>query len=147
MAPHRRRWNGPPNEMLSQNAIETATITGGVGQRKIATREAAPTPRRTASWRGERAPNRPAKTPRKLAMNGAAASAARPSGSRPPRRAIVGNSAVISAIVTPTPVAATRSRARLRPSARRLGDGLNDRDPNTTYLEAALLACEVSCRA
>ena len=53
----------------------------------------------------------------------------------------------MSAIVTPTPVAATRSSARLRPSARRLGDGLNDGDRNTTYLEAALLACEVSCRA
>ena len=51
------------------------------------------------------------------------------------------------AIVTPTPVAATRSSARLRPSARWLADGWNDGVRITTYLEAALLACEVSCRA
>ena len=53
---------------------------------------------------------------------------------------------VTSATVTPTPIAATRSSARLRPSARWLGDGLND-GRNTTYLEAARSACEVSCRA
>ena len=53
----------------------------------------------------------------------------------------------MSAIVIPTPVAATRSSARLRPSARMLGDGWNDGVRITTYLEAALLACEVSGRA
>jgi len=53
----------------------------------------------------------------------------------------------MSAIVTPTPVAAIRSSARLRPSARWVGDGWNDGVRITTYLEAALLACEVSCRA
>ena len=101
IVPHRRRWNGPPNDRLSQNAIEMATITAGVGQMKSASSEAAPRPRRTASWTGERAPNRPAKTPSRFAMKGAAASAARPSGSRPPRRAIVGRRAVMSAAVTP----------------------------------------------
>ena len=104
-------------------------------------------PRISASCADERGPNRPAKALRRLATNGAAASADRPSGSRPPRRAIVGRRAVTSAIETPTPVAATRSSARLRQSARRLGDGLNDGDRNTTNLETALLACEVSCRA
>ena len=54
IVPHRRRWNGPPNDRLSQNAIEMATITAGVGQMKSASREAAPRPRRTASWTGER---------------------------------------------------------------------------------------------
>ncbi len=51
-------------------------------------------------------------------MYGAAASAARPIGSSPPRRAMVGRSVVISATVTPTPIDATVSSARLRPTAR-----------------------------
>ena len=147
MAPHRRRWNGPPNERLIQKTKATAIITGATGTTNTSRSEAAPMPRISASCAEERGPNRPAKALRRLATKGAAASADRPRGSRPPRRAIVGRRAVTSAIETPTPIAATRSSARLRPSARRLGDGLNDGDRNTTYLEAALLACEVSCRA
>ena len=96
-----------------------------------------------ASWSGVRGPKRPANTPRKLARNGAAASADSPSGSSPPRRAIVGSSAVMRAPLTPTPTAAARSSARLRAIVRWDGDGRSD-DRNTTYLEAALLACEVS---
>ena len=65
-------------------------MTNGVGRTKRAMSDAAPAQRMTASWRGDRGPNRPANTPSRLAMNGAAASAARPSGSRPPRRATVG---------------------------------------------------------
>ena len=57
----------------------------------------APAPRMSASWRGDRGPNRPANAPSRFAMNGAAARAARPIGSRPPRRAIVGRSVVTSA--------------------------------------------------
>ena len=43
---------------------------------------------------------------------------------------------MIKAPVTPRPIAATRSSARLRPSARCLGDGWND-GRNTGYLETA----------
>src|SRR5688500_9554789 len=147
IAPQRRRWNGPPNERLIQKTKDTAIMTGAIGRTNTSRSEAAPTPRTTASWTDERGPMRPANALRRFATNGAAASAERPSGSSPPRRAIVGRSAVTRPIETPTPTAATRSSARLRPSARRFGDGLNADDRNTTYLEAALLACEVSCRA
>ena len=107
--------------------------------------DAAPAPRMRASWRGERGPKRPAKTPRRLAMKGAAASAARPSGSRPPRRAIVGRRVVTGPCSPRHRRQPSRSSARLRPSARYSARVRDDRC--TTYLEAARLACEVSCRA
>ena len=47
-------------------------------------------------------------------MKGAAASAARPSGASPSRRATVGSNAPTSAVVVPMPTATDRSRARLR---------------------------------
>ena len=148
IAPHRRRWNGPPNERLSQKTIETAIITGGVGrttssdQRGRADaadeRELA---RRTAARPGRRT------TPSRLAMNGAAASAARPdrleaaaAGDRREEGRDEGH--------------ASRRRRRPRRGRARgcarpradVGDGWSD-GRNTTYLEAARLACEVSCRA
>ena len=95
MAPHRRRWNGPPNERLIQKTNATAIITGATGTTNTSRSEAAPMPRISASCAEERGPNRPAKALRRLATNGAAASADRPRGSRPPRRAIVGRRAVI----------------------------------------------------
>src|SRR5688572_5298473 len=104
IAPHRRRWNGPPNDRLNQKTNATAIITGAIGSTNTSRSEAAPTPRISASWPDERGPNRPAKALRRLATNGAAASAERPSGSRPPRRAIVGSSAVTRAIETPTQI-------------------------------------------
>ena len=78
------------------------------------------TPRRPRGQRRaggpDRGPTRPAKAPSRLAMNGAAASAARPMGSRPPRRAIVGSR---SRRARPTPSRSRdRSSARLRPIAR-----------------------------
>ena len=53
---------------------------------------------------------------------------------------------VINAAVTPTPTAAIRSNVMLRQTARCCADGWRD-GRNTTYLEAARPACEVSCRA
>jgi hypothetical protein len=47
---------------------------------------------------------------------------------------MAGSKALMSAIVTPTPIAATRSSARLRPIARWDGVGWSD-GRNTTYLE------------
>ena len=78
MAPQRRRWNGLPNERLIQKMTATAIITGAVGRMSRAASDAAPTPRTSASCRAERGPTRPAKALSRLAMNGAAASAARP---------------------------------------------------------------------
>ena len=138
IAPHRRRWNGPPNEMLSQKMSDTAIMTAAVGQRNSSSSDAAPMPRMTASWAVERGPNRPANAPSRLATNGAAASAASPIGSRPPRRAMVGSSVVTSAALTPTPTAAIRSRARFRPTSRWVGDGRSD-GRSTRYLEAGPL--------
>ena len=48
-------------------------------------------------------------------MNGAAARAASPIGSRPPRRAIVGSSVVTRAAVTPTPTAASEVEGEIPP--------------------------------
>ena len=50
-------------------------------------------------------------------MNGAAARAARPIGSRPPRRATVGRRAVTIAIVTPMPTAATQVEGEIAPDS------------------------------
>ncbi len=113
-------------------------MTAAVGHTNSSSSEAAPRPRRTASCAVERGPKRPANAPSRLAMKGAAASAARPSGSRPPRRAIVGSSVVTSATLTPTPTAAIRSRARFRPTSRWVGDGRSD-GRSTRYLEAGPL--------
>src|SRR6185503_5154511 len=146
MAPHRRRWNGPPKERLSQKTIATPTTTGAGGTMNRMRSEAAPRPRMRLSWAVFRGPSRPAKAPRKLATNGAAVRAASPIGSRPPRRATVGRIAPTRAIVTPMPTATTRSRARFRPIARRDAEARSD-GRITEYLEAARSACEVSCRA
>ncbi len=100
----------------------------------------------SASPNADRGPTRPANIPSRFAMNGAEARAASPIGSTPPRRAIVGSSAPTSAIVTPMPMAATKSKARFRPTARRSGRVARD-GRSTRYLVTALLACEVSCRA
>ena len=89
----------------------------------------------TVSWTVLRGPSRPANAPRKLATNGAEARAASPIGARPPRRATVGRIALTSAIVTPMPTATTRSRARLRPSVRRIAVEGSDGRINA-YLEA-----------
>ena len=51
MAPHRRRWNGPPNERLIQKTNATAIITGAIGTTNTSRSEAAPMPRMSASLR------------------------------------------------------------------------------------------------
>ena len=100
--------------------------------------EAAPTPRGSRPS-GERsaARTRPANAPSRLAMNGAAARAARPIGSRPPRRAMVGSSDDDEGEAH---AGADRARpGRGRDCARsRAGcaDGLRVTAWNTTYLEA-----------
>jgi hypothetical protein len=78
-----------------------AMITALLGSTTRAASEAAPIARRTANCRVERGPNRPAKTLRRFVRKGAAARAARPRGSMPPRRAIVGSNVDTSAPVMP----------------------------------------------
>ena len=138
MAPQSRSWKGLLSDRLTQKTMPAATMTGGVGSTNSGSSEAAPRTRIAAIWRADRGPTRPANAPRRLAMNGAAARAARPMGSRPPRRAIVGSSDTTRARLTPAPTAPTMSRARLRPVSRRCAEGemgLSD-GLNTTYLEA-----------
>ena len=135
MAPHSRSWKGLLSDRLIQKTMPAATMTGGVGSTSNGSSDAAPKTRIAASWRAERGPTRPANAPRRLAMKGAAARAARPIGSSPPRRAIVGSSETTSARLTPAPTAPVRSRARFRPTSRRCADGLRE-GLNTTYLEA-----------
>ena len=102
-----------------------------VGERR---RAAGARPRRTPgsarAGRAIAARRWPAKAPSRFAMNGAAARAARPIGSRPPRRAIVGSRVVTSAAVTPTPIdrdsvegEVAPDRALMRASSRRAPAG------------------------
>ena len=70
IAPHRRRWNGPPNDRLIQNTRPAPIITGGVGSTNSATSDAAPTARTSARCLVERGPTRPANAPRRFATNG-----------------------------------------------------------------------------
>ena len=71
-------------------------------------------------------------------MNGAVASAAMPSGTRPPCRAIAGSSAPTTALVIPMPTAPTRSSDRFRRTAAgpvgRRPFTLDSTGPDTTYL-------------
>ena len=80
-------------------------------------------------------------------MNGAAARAAKPIGSRPPRRAIVGSRVVTRAAVTPTPIDATSVEGKVASDRALLARRRKESRPDHEYLEAARPACEVSCRA
>ena len=81
--------------------------------------EPAPTTLSSANCRVDRGPIVPENTLSRFVRKGVAARTARPSGSRPPRRAIVGNSDETRAPETPRPIAATRSSDRLREMGRR----------------------------
>ena len=102
VAPQNRSWNGEPKEMLIQNTKATSDDDRGSGdereghERSRAERHAGG---RTA--RVDCGPSRPAKTLSRLVRKGAADRTARPRGSRPPRRAIVGSRVDTSAPETP----------------------------------------------
>ena len=120
IAPHRRRWNGPPNEMLSQNTIATATMTGARRHEEEDEERggAEPADQRRAGRcpRPEPAGERPEQV-RHERRGGEGrqpdrGEAAAPRDGRQDR--------ADRAIVTPIPTAdERRSRARLRPTARR----------------------------
>ena len=103
-------------------------------------------PRISASWRGDRGPNRPANTPEQVGDE-----RRRREGRQPDRleAAAPGDrrqQRLTRAIVTPTPTAATQVEGEIAPD-RALRDAWRSDGRNTTYLEAARSACEVSCRA
>ena len=140
IAPHRRRWNGPPNDRLSQKTIATATITGAVGTTNSTSSEAAPRPRMSASCAACAGPNRPANAPRKLATNGAAASADRPMRLEAAAPGDRRQERVDQAIVTPTPTAddAGRGRGCARARASSRDGGTMAGTPSTSKQPAGL---------
>ena len=103
IAPQNRVWSGTVNEIETQYRTAASTATRGWPTSASATSESAPITRRTANCFVVRGPTRPAKALRRFAMNGAVASAAMPSGTRPPCRAIAGSSAPTTALVIRCP--------------------------------------------
>ena len=146
MAPQRRSWKGLLSDRLTQKTMPAATMTGGVGNTKSGSSEAAPRTRIAAIWRAERGPTRPANAPRRLAMNGAAARAASPMGSRPPRRAMVGSSDTTKAKTHARADRADHVEGEVSPGLAPTG-GWTERGPGHHVPRIARVACEVSCRA